>query len=187
MTDYKGLLVCNEVSDARRTRLRKVLEGYLPELVANRKIQITAQDGTQSNQKKNTGSSAIPAILYDLVLVDAPCSSERHLVRNPQELLLWSRARSKTNAQRQFGLLSNALKVCARGGRVCYSTCALSPLENDDLVSKFVSKTEKAAKSVPCKVIHMEFPIGEPTEFGHMILPDKTGFGPMYIAVLQKL
>ena len=29
----------------------------------------------------------------------------------------------------------------------------------------------------------MEFPIGEPTEFGHIILPDKTGFGPMYVFV----
>ena len=115
--DYKGLLVCNEVSDARRTRLRKVLEGYLPELVTARKIQITAQvsyslplpfrvnstqDGTVVSQKKNTGSQAIPAVLYDLVLVDAPCSSERHLLHNPPELLLWSRARSKSNAQRQY-------------------------------------------------------------------------------------
>ena len=40
---YKGLLVCNEVSDVRRARLRRVLEGFLPDLVIYRKIQITAQ------------------------------------------------------------------------------------------------------------------------------------------------
>lgn len=184
---YKGLLVCNEVSDTRRGRLRKVIEGYVPDFLSARKIQITAQDGTST--KKNVSASSIPTVLYDVVLVDAPCSSERHLVRNPQELLLWSKSRSKINAQRQYGLLSNALRLCAKGGRVCYSTCALSPLENDDVVAKFVSKaSEKGAKSsAVCKVIRMEFPIGEKTEFGHMILPDKTGFGPMYICVLQKL
>lgn len=38
--------------------------------------------------------------------------------------------------------------MCGKGGRVCYSTCALSPLENDDVVAKFVTKsTEKGAKS----------------------------------------
>lgn len=42
---YKGLLVCNEVSEVRRARLRRVMEGYLPALVKDRKIQITAQVG----------------------------------------------------------------------------------------------------------------------------------------------
>lgn len=42
-SNYKGLLVCNEVSDNRRGRLRRVMESYLPDLLSGRKIQITAQ------------------------------------------------------------------------------------------------------------------------------------------------
>jgi len=195
-TSRFGLLVCNEFSESRRARLKRVMESYVPHLLGERKIQVTAQDATVPKFTK-TGIDAIPSVLYDIVLVDAPCSSERHLVHNAQELLLWSRARSKANAVRQHALLSTALRLCEKGGRVIYSTCALSPLENDDLVSKFVgsgessnSSSEKSAKrkhKATCRVLHVDFPIGEKTELGHLILPDTTGFGPMYISVLEKL
>ncbi len=39
----EGLLVCNEVSDARRERLKGVLEGYVPHLTQSRNIQLSSQ------------------------------------------------------------------------------------------------------------------------------------------------
>ena len=32
-----------------------------------------------------------------------------------------------------------------------------------------------------------EFPIGEPTEFGWQVLPDNTGWGPFYLAMVRKI
>lgn len=41
-----GLLVCNELSAPRRTRLRRVLEEYLPEPVREC-VRVTNHDGTK--------------------------------------------------------------------------------------------------------------------------------------------
>ncbi len=39
--------------------------------------------------------------LYDRVLVDAPCSSERHVMHSGEEMLMWNPKRTRTMAARQ--------------------------------------------------------------------------------------
>ena len=48
---------------------------------------------------------------FDRVLVDAPCSSERHVLLSADELARWTRGRVSENARRQAGLLVAALVV----------------------------------------------------------------------------
>jgi hypothetical protein len=79
----------------------------------------------------------------DLILLDAPCSGERHLLDNPAEMASWTPGRSKSNAQRQLQLLLSAAQLIRGGGRVVYSTCSISPLENDDVVDEFLAKLKK--------------------------------------------
>lgn len=166
-----GRLVANELSDGRRGRLRAVMHDYLPPEVLER-MRVTGHDATRWCLYETEA--------YDRILLDAPCSGERHLLANEEEMSQWSPARSKNLAVRQYALLASALAVVRSGGRIVYSTCSLSNLENDSVIARLLKKRAGEAR-----VIKQEFAIGEPTEHGWVILPDRSGYGPIYFSILE--
>jgi 16S rRNA C967 or C1407 C5-methylase (RsmB/RsmF family) len=121
---------------------------------------------------------------FDRVLVDAPCSGERHLLANKSELEVWSPARSKNLAVRQYALLASALAVVKRGGRVVYSTCSISPLENDGVVAKLLKKRPGEVRILKPEGLSDKT---EPTEHGAIVLPDRDGRGPIYFSVIERV
>lgn len=101
------------------------------------------------------------------------------------------------------------LQTVKCGGHVVYSTCSISPLENDQVVSKAVAllpdQMRISISSNPQQMLkeHVELPseplrastslaellrqVGaEPTQHGIIVLPDKAGSGPMYVCLLLK-
>jgi 5-methylcytosine rRNA methyltransferase NSUN4 len=167
-----GKLVCNEISDRRRARLKAVLHDYLPSSLLER-IQVTGHDGSQwcLHQKE----------AFDRILLDAPCSGERHLLSDAQEMKTWSPARSKHLSVRQYALLASALAVVRKGGRILYSTCSISPAENDAVISRLLKK-----RAGEVRVLSFRSELGDSTEHGWSILPDRTGFGPIYFSLLER-
>lgn len=172
----EGSLTCNELSPQRRARLRAVLEDYLPKERLNQ-VRVTGHDGSRWCLHETEA--------FDCVLVDAPCSGERHLLANSAELAQWSQARSKNLAVRQYALLASALAVVRPGGRVVYSTCSISPLENDSVIARLMKKRPGVVRIVREKPPGFDF--AEKTEFGWMILPDRSGYGPLYAAALERV
>lgn len=169
-----GHLTCNEWSRARKEKLRAVLKAYLPSEIVSR-TRITGHDASKWGVYEPES--------YDRILLDAPCSSERHVLQQPAELKKWKPSRSKLLAKRQYALLCSALLACKPGGRVVYSTCSVSSLENDENIRKLV---RKKGDSFSC-LLQENVSHGEQTEFGWQILPDKyPGWGPMYWTVLMK-
>jgi 16S rRNA C967 or C1407 C5-methylase (RsmB/RsmF family) len=130
-----------------------------------------------------TTQGAFGSDTYDRVLLDAPCSSDRHLLRNPEELAKWGPGRIKVNAARQTALLACALDAARPGGTVVYATCALSNRENDDVVTRVLARLP-----FPAAVVPLAFAFGEATPLGGWhVLPDTgLGFGPLYICKLIK-
>lgn len=164
--------MANEWSRSRRFKLQSVLSAYLPEDVRTR-VSVTGWDGTRVGLYHGER--------YDRILVDAPCSAEGHLMGRPSELQRWSIARSKQLARRQYAILCSALLSARVGGRIVYATCSLSPDENDGVIARCLKR-----KAAHVEVVPYEAPIGERTEFGWRILPDRDSAGPAYFAVLQK-
>jgi 16S rRNA C967 or C1407 C5-methylase (RsmB/RsmF family) len=127
--------------------------------------------------------------VYDLVMVDAPCSGERHLLESEKDMAVWSIARSRGLAHRQHALLCAALDAARVGRRIVYSTCALATNENDGVIQYFLKKRGDRAK-----VIRPALPAAddlalhpETTEFGWQIMPDTSGgAGPMYCCAIEK-
>ncbi len=169
----QGLLVSNDRSAARRARIHKIFDEYLPK--------------TEQKNHKVTGHDSSKWCLYeksayDKILLDAPCSSERHVLLDQRELATWAPGRTKALAVSQFAMLASALDVVKVGGTIVYSTCALSKLENDDVIEKLHHKREGRFE-----VLQKEFAIGEKTEFGWQVLPDTSGWGPFYLSIIRRL
>lgn len=185
-----GRLVCNESSKNRFYRLRRVLEGFLsPELLAksgHQPVHVTNCDAA-------TGTGAPPVAIqrlgpFDKVLVDAPCTSDRHLARQGTiALSKWAAGAVKANAERQLELLRCAGTLVKRGGVILYCTCALSSVENDGVVAKFLKKSGDTFKTEP--VENIKFPVTgfELTEHGTLFMPDVSSYGPIYFARLRRL
>jgi 16S rRNA (cytosine1407-C5)-methyltransferase len=168
-------LVANELSSDRRRRLRDVLDRHLPPPLRAR-VDVSGRDAAAMCRSFESA--------FDAILLDAPCSSERHVLADPSTLSAWSRARIRSLASRQWALLSSAFIMLKAGGHLVYSTCALSPEENDGVVARAVAKYGSAV-SIDRHVL----PAGaELTEYGFSILPDRAGgAGPMYVCCLSKL
>ncbi|MBQ1832404.1 MAG: RsmB/NOP family class I SAM-dependent RNA methyltransferase [Treponema sp.] len=193
----------NERSPDRKKRLAKVIEDSLPESISSR-ISVSCSDGATMCRNENQK--------YGSILLDAPCSSERHVMKDPKYLSQWSPARLKNLATEQWALASSAWRMLENGGFLLYATCALSPKENDEIILRLTKKFEGALiqdmdvlektfsenlssalsknieiKSLSEKSIEEIFRCAEPTGCGMHVLPDTSGgYGPLYFSLIKK-
>lgn len=168
-----GEIFCNDLSPERRERLKKVIQQYVPRSVRDR-VWVTGKDGVQFGLKE-PGS-------FDRILLDAPCSGERHILENKAAQEEWSPRRTERLAARQYSLLAAALLAVKPGGRIVYSTCSISPEENDGVIKKMLKKKKDSVRLLEAPLAEG----GERTELGVIYLPDVCQFGPLYFAVLEK-
>lgn len=179
-----GEIIANDLSRHRGNRLRAVLETHLPPS-ARAAITVTCTDASRWGIRNRRRHHAI--------LVDAPCSSERHVLEDPQALGDWSPARVRHLAQRQYALLAGAVDSLQPGGHVLYVTCALLQEENELVVRRVLERGIR--REEPLEVIPLD-PHGvaalgvhgaELRNPGLAMLPDRCGgAGPMYCALLRR-
>ena len=180
-------LVANELSAERRRRLGLVLDRYLQPRLRER-VEVTGRDAAAMCRSFESA--------FDAILLDAPCSSERHVLGQAAgrsgpcgsagiALAAWSPARVRGLAMRQWALLSSALIMLRGGGCLVYSTCALSPEENDGVVARAAAR--HGAALVFDMPVYSGPGMAEETEYGLRILPDRAGgAGPMYVCRMIK-
>jgi len=190
--DYDWHLTSNERSNDRRSRLIRNIEQQLPKRIQEH-IKITGFDAARWCRYETE--------TFDRIFVDAPCSSERHVLSDSKYLAQWSPSRIKTLAQTQWSILSSAYRVLKTNGYLVYATCALSPLENDGVIARLVKKFNTAKvickniddiknKAVEKKLLNSITQLPEPeiTEFGFHVLPDsQNGAGPLYFCIIHKM
>jgi 16S rRNA (cytosine1407-C5)-methyltransferase len=171
----RSVLLANDFSGERRRRLAKVLDEHLPPELRKR-VAVAGFDAAAAGGRLSERGR------FAAILLDAPCSSERHVLGSEKALAAWSPARPRFLAKRQWALLSSAFLLLQSGGSLVYATCALSPEENDAVVSRLLEKYgDEALAESPL------FAEGEATRHGRLILPDRSGgMGPMYVARLRK-
>jgi 16S rRNA (cytosine967-C5)-methyltransferase len=97
---------------------------------------------TQVRLVELDAASPLPfGILFNRILVDAPCSGTGTLARHPE--IRW-----RLNPEQlagfhalQTSLLRSALQQLAPGGRLVYSTCSMGPEENEQVVEDALRST----------------------------------------------
>lgn len=187
--DEDASLVSNERSQNRKQRLVTVCDTCLPSNIRER-IKISCSDAAKwcTTQKE----------CYERILLDAPCSSERHVLNDEKYLAEWSPNRIKSLAMEQWALLSCAYRLLEPDGYLLYSTCALAEAENDGVVERLLKKFDDVEfcfrENEPIipedyeRTCKMDFiPKTERTEYGFHILPDmQGGAGPIWFTLIHK-
>ena len=188
--DKDAKLSSNERSPERKHRLSVVVQTCLPSDISER-VNTSCSDGATWCTRQSE--------CFDRILLDAPCSSERHVIADPKYLNTWSPSRIKTVTTEQWALLSSAYRLLRPEGILLYSTCALCPEENDEMIERLYKKFNKDAASFELlepepKVEQIKqfsditLPEYEKTKYGYMILPDEqNGAGPIYFSIIRKL
>jgi 16S rRNA (cytosine1407-C5)-methyltransferase len=81
-------------------------------------------------------------------LIDAPCTGEGTVRKDPQALANWSEKRILLAAKLQKKLMTAAFEALAVGGELVYSTCTLAPEENEKVVEYLLQKFPGLAQVV---------------------------------------
>lgn len=133
---------------------------------------------------------------FDKVIVDAPCSAEgvfrkgngKDIEPNPKNSLRLQRI--------QITLLEKAIQSCRPGGRIVYSTCTFSPLENEAVIDAIL-KTHDNVVVKSIALDHFQLSSGITSWEGAQysdevkktarIWPHLNDTGGFYIAVLEKI
>lgn len=173
LMNSSGKLVLNDISQSRRYKLKNVLNSYIPR-DRQAGIQLMGMDACKLGLRFSN--------FYDRVLLDAPCSSEAHVVRSVKALSDWSPSKSKQLSLRQFSLICSGLASLKVGGLLAYSTCSISPLENDGVITKLLKR-----KKHPCELVALNTHLGSETETGRIFLPHRHHMGPIFCSILRKL
>ncbi|MCL1928618.1 MAG: 16S rRNA methyltransferase [Treponema sp.] len=173
-------LLANEYSSERRRRLNAVLEKHLTPDLRSR-VQVSGFNAAVAASRNSELGR------FSAVLLDVPCSSERHVIQSKTALEKWTPARPRYLAQRQWSLLSAAFLMLKSGGTLVYATCSINPEENDGvagrLLNKYGNKNRSGESESYCILDKPDFLEGEDTEYGRVILPDTAeGAGPLYVA-----
>ena len=123
----EGLLVSNEPVPSRA----KILSRNIERMGVPNALVVSAQP---------EALAARWGVLFDAVLVDAPCSGEGMFRRHPETRAEWNPASPAACAERQRRILGCAAAMLRPGGRLVYSTCTLSPEENEETVRWFLQE-----------------------------------------------
>ncbi|PIC50387.1 hypothetical protein B9Z55_001303 [Caenorhabditis nigoni] len=193
LSNLPSKIVCNDFKLARLGQLKRALMTYVPEeSEAVDKFVLKRKDA--SDVKSWDEFEA-----YDKVLADVPCSTDRLSV-NTDDGNIFSTSSTQQRLDLpllQTKILINALRSVKVGGSVVYSTCTLSPSQNEAVVENAVAVVkndfgiEIVEESLHQLVSHMtasglyRF---HGTPLGALVVPFlPSNFGPMYICKLTRL
>jgi NOL1/NOP2/sun family putative RNA methylase len=178
----RGTLIANDFSVARI----KALRGNLDRLgVLN--VSTTSQDAV--NWPGQAGQ-------FDRILLDAPCSNEGTLRRDPELAGRLDLARSARLAVRQRDMLRRAVQCLRPLGRLVYSTCTLAPEENELVVRDVLREQDGRLRLVPVEVPGLVTAPGVTRWAGELLgdelarcvrlWPHHNDTGGFFVAVLEK-
>jgi 16S rRNA (cytosine1407-C5)-methyltransferase len=105
-----------------------------------RRLMVWEEPIDEESLSNNSRRSMLPCMM-DYILLDVPCSGEG-IIYLPDEKSLkhWSVKSVLKRAKLQAQLIDNAYHLLKPGGEIVYSTCTLSPQENEDIIQTFLDQ-----------------------------------------------
>lgn len=137
-----GLLVANDV---RLDRII-ILNSNLERCAATNAI-VTREDGAELCRKLSKMN-----FKFDRILVDAPCSGEGTIREDLKTFQMWNLKMIENLASNQKRLAAAAISILKENGVLVYSTCTLSPEENEEVIQFLLD-------NFPVNIENAELPI----------------------------
>lgn len=119
-------------------------------------------------------------VLFDAILLDAPCSGTGVIRRHPDIKLLRRESDIAQLAKEQGRLLDALWQTLKPGGRLLYATCSILPAENEQVVADFVLRQTDAT------AVEINLQGGIQTAHGYQLLPQINGHDGFFYALLTK-
>lgn len=128
MLNNRGIVLANELSASR-------LKGLHANLVRCGILNVcmSHQDGRKIGE--------LMPQQFDFILLDAPCGGEGTVRKDFDALKSWDLEKVNALASLQKDLIISAYKALKPGGRLVYSTCTLSPQENQEVAKYLLEHT----------------------------------------------
>lgn len=189
LTLRPSLLFLNDKSISRTSRLKTVFNTYIPQIESIRNTIQFNQDDAKTLIRPNT---------FDKILVDAICTNDRHSVsENDNNWFKPSRLQERIKLpEEQMAILFAGLMSLRRGGSLVYSTCSLSPIQNDGVVHMALKKIWEETNNIyairdlkeTLRPLRGLYRMNNSFKYGTQVVPFMpSNCGPMYVSKIQRI
>ena len=124
--------------------------------------------------------------LFDVVLVDAPCSGEGLFRRDASAIQQWSVDNTNLCATRQRRILSDVWPSVKNGGYLIYSTCTFNPEENEENLKALAENNSVESIRIPLQEDWGVEEIEHNGLVGYRFLPHKVKGEGFFLTLIRK-
>lgn len=169
----ESLLVSNEVIQSRVNILKENMSKW-----GSDNVVITHNDPRDFSKLSG---------LFDVLVVDAPCSGSGLFRRDPAAINEWSEANVQLCSQRQQRILADAWNCLKEDGVLIYSTCSYSGEEDEDILDWLMQEFEVESLRLN---VEQAWSIDEvqsaANAYGYRFWPNKVKGEGFFIAAFRK-
>lgn len=125
-------------------------------------------------------------VTFDIIAVDAPCSGEGMMRKEPEAVAQWSPALIERCAETQRRIVADLWKALAPGGVMIYSTCTFNTSENEDIVSFIAKSLGGESLDLGLDSFNGVFRGFDPNTFSYRFAPGHIRGEGLFMAALRK-
>lgn len=172
LLDSSDLLVANEVIRSRVSVLDENIRKW-----GHQNVVVCSNDPADFSSLEG---------LFDLVLIDAPCSGEGLFRRDPVAINHWSVDNTNLCATRQRRILADIWPALKNGGYLIYSTCTFNPAENEENLKWLAENNEVESIRIPLQESWGAEEFETDGLFGYRFLPHKVKGEGFFLTLIRK-
>ena len=134
-----GVIIANELDPKRAGNMAHLFKAHFP-------INVVITNNNAENFPIIENEKYKP----DIVFCDVPCSGDGTMRKNKGLRKRWKIEYGLEDHFIQTKILEQGIKICKKGGKIVYSTCAINPLENEAVICHVLEKFKDEIEIVNC-------------------------------------
>ncbi|MEJ1237618.1 rRNA methyltransferase [Chryseolinea sp. T2] len=167
-----SMLVSNEVIGARASILSENIQKW-----GQNNVVVTSSDPQQFSSLQS---------VFDIAVVDAPCSGEGLFRKDPDAMDSWSPENVVLCSRRQRRILEDVWPAIKRDGYLIYATCTYNEQENEENLSWLLGREDAEGVTINIRPEWNVTAVDRPGLQGYRFFPHKVQGEGFFMAVIRK-